>query len=168
MEITITNVAYGAMAVLTITLCGCATTAKDCDPAQGGYLKGIGCSTSGAYDQRQQARHAMLQQEQARKYQLQGKYRDTVVEQKSVRAKRGAANRRYASLRNDLANMESRLAKSKTGNPNLNQDLRELKSEASMLEQDTFTPEAEKAARLDRLMREKAALDREIEMALQL
>ena len=167
MEIMKTMIFCSVAATFAVALSGCATTAKDCDPASGGYLRGIGCSASGAYEQRQYEKSTTLQEERARQYQLQNDYSQTVAEQQSVRAQRRGTEKQYASLHSDLNRMRSRLAKSKSGGSNLNREISDLQSEVSMLEQDTFTPEAEKTERLDRLIREKAALEREIDMALQ-
>ena len=159
-----TKVSY-IIAVL-LGLSGCATAPKDCDPAQGGYLRGIGCSASSAYDQRQQAKNTTLHEERSRQYQLQSKYGETVTEERAVRSRRRAAETQYASLHRDLDVMEARLANTGSGGADLREDITDLKSETSMLEQDTFTPEVEKAKRLERLLREKAALERETDMAL--
>lgn len=152
------------LAVVALGLSGCATI--DCDPSQGGYLRGIGCSAGGAYEQRQQEKLVVLSEERARQAQLDSDYRRAVAEQKTVRAQRGSAERQYAAFRSDLDKMSLRLSRSKTRKSGLEREIADLKAQAKMLEKDTFTPESEKAERLDRLMRQKAALEREIDMAL--
>jgi hypothetical protein len=41
---------------------GCATT--DCDPGRGGFFRGIGCSASGSYSQRQRQMQSTIGREQ--------------------------------------------------------------------------------------------------------
>lgn len=159
---------YGIIAgALGLLIAGCATTTSDCDPAQGGYLRGIGCSVSGGYNQRQEDRQETLREERLQQAQLRGEYEDTLAEQRTVRSKRRATEQQYSAVRRDLNQMQARLASSKTRGSNLQGEIAGMQSEVSMLEQDTFTPEAEKAERLERLMEEKAALEREIDMALE-
>lgn len=160
-------ISIGSALSLVLLLEGCASTPAGCDPAQGGYFRGIGCAASGSYQQRQNEKEQVLGVEQARQSRLRGEYRDTLADQEATRAQRRAIEGQYATLRKDLDRLQSRLKGSRSQDAAIGRELTALQNEVVLIEQDSFTPDTEKAARLQRLMQEKAALDREIEMALQ-
>ena len=80
---------------------------------------------------------------------------------------RQQAEKKYAALQSDLNSMKTKLANSKTQNKALEQKVADLERKTSMLKQDAFTPEAEKAKRLQSLQAQKDDLEREIDLALQ-
>jgi len=45
---------------MIMTLLGCATTPEECDPSAGGFIKGVSCKVSGAYDERIKQREETL------------------------------------------------------------------------------------------------------------
>lgn len=156
--------AWWLTALAAALLNGCATT--ECDPAGGGYLRGIGCSVSGSYDQRQAERQSQVELERQRQAALESQYRQTQAEQTAVRQEREAAEKRYAALRGDLQRMRNKLAQSKSENRKLKQDIDDLKGQTDLLEKDSFTPEAEKTERLNDLQRRKASLEKQVDIAL--
>jgi chromosome segregation ATPase len=152
--------------VLALAASGCATTPADCDPAKGGYLTGMSCMASGGYKARQDEKQATLTRERQKQTALEGQYRTVQDQQTAVRAQRVAAERKYASLQSDLDAMRRKLTQGKTGNQQLEADVDRLKAQVQMLESDSSTPADQKAARLKELEKQKASLERQIEVAL--
>ncbi|MBK8906863.1 MAG: hypothetical protein IPM60_02865 [Rhodospirillales bacterium] len=153
-----------AVPVLAVTLTACAT--GECDPSQGGFIRGIGCSASGSYGERQEQKQAALQQEQQRKSELQTEVERTSQEKAAVRSQREAAERKYASLQNDLDAMEAKLAKSKTENKDLEERLAALQAETVLAKTDTSASDAERQKQLRLLQEQKDTLEDEIDQAL--
>lgn len=143
---------------------GCATT--ECDPSQGGYLRGIGCTASGAYEQRQVEKRELVDQERWRQSDLEADYQRTQAEQAAVRKQRQAAEKRYAALQHELDGLRKRLKQGKANNQKLEAEIDDLKRQTDLLEKDSFTPDAKKAARLNELQRQKEALERQVDLAV--
>ena len=155
----------GAVLALTLGLAAC--SASDCDPSKGGFVRGIGCMAGGGYDQRISDRRGAVDQERTRQAHLQQDYEQSRAQQEAVRAQRQAAERQYSVLKRDLEAMKAKLAGAKTGRPELQRQVSDLQTQVSMLERDAASPEAEKAQRLEALLRKKTALEQEIDLALQ-
>ncbi len=145
-------------------LSGCATT--ECDPAQGGYLRGIGCSASGSYTQREAEKRTLAEQERQRQAELQSDYQRTQAEQAAVRKDRQAAEKKYAALRSELDGLRKKLKQSKSTHQKLEGEIENLKRQTDLLEKDTFTPSDQKAQRLNELQRQKESLERQVELAV--
>lgn len=161
----IPSVSLGVGVGLALTLAaGCATT--ECDPSQGGYLRGMGCTASGAYGQRQVEKQDVVNQERARQSGLQTDYQRTQAERAAVRQQRQAAERRYAALQSDLDGMRKKLKQSKAGNQRLEAEIDDLKRQTDLLAKDSYTPDAKKAERLQELQRQKEALERQVDLAV--
>ncbi len=143
---------------------GCAT--NECDPSQGGYLRGIGCTASGSYGQRQADKRQVVDLERERQAGLQSDYQRTQAEQAAVRQQRQAAERRYAALQKDLDALRKKLKQSKTGNQKLEGEIDDLKRQTDLLAKDSYTPDAKKAERLQELQRQKEALERQVDLAV--
>lgn len=141
----------------------CATT--ECDPSRGGFVRGIGCSADGKYSARQQEKQQTLSEEQQRSDELKANYEATQTDQARVRRERQAAERKYAALQDDLTTMREKLAAAKVTNVALENELAALENEVRLLQQDAFTPEADKQARLEKLRRRKELLESEVETA---
>lgn len=154
--------AIGGLGVMLAA--GCATT--ECDPSQGGYLRGLGCSASGAYGQRQTEKQALVDQERERQTDLQTDYQRTQAEQAAVRKQRQTAEKRYAALQGELDSLRKRLKQSKAGNQKLESEIDDLKRQTDLLEKDSFTSEARKAQRLNELQQQKDVLERQVDLAV--
>ena len=48
------------IAVVLLSIGGCATTPEECDPRAGGFIKGVSCKLSGGYDERVKQREGTL------------------------------------------------------------------------------------------------------------
>lgn len=150
--------------LIAVLLAGCATT--DCDPAQGGYLRGIGCAASGAYDRREAEKKETLSREQERQASLREQYQRTQEEQVKVRTQRLEAERKYATLRKEVEALRTRLEQEKTGNKHLEREVDNLRAQVGMLENDSVTPAADKERRLSELQMRKDALEKQVGAAL--
>lgn len=148
---------------LAVFVSACAT--GDCDPSQGGFIRGIGCT--GKYEERQEQKQATLIQEQGRQQSIQDDYAKARSEQAAVRQQRQEAERKYAALQNDLDAMKSKLARSKSTNKDLERKIAELEAKNKMLREDTFSPQVEKEKQLQKLKGQKEALEKEVDLALQ-
>ncbi len=145
-------------------LAACATT--ECNPGEGGFVRGVACSADGKYAVRQEDRQQTLTAEQERSRDLETSYQATQTEQERVRRERQAAEKRYAALQDDLATMRKQLSAAKVSNRKLENQIAALESDIRLLQQDTFTPEADRQARLEQLRRRKVLLESEVETAL--
>jgi septal ring factor EnvC (AmiA/AmiB activator) len=142
-----------------------ACTTAECDPSQGGFIRGIACT--GKYEQRQEEKQATLTEEQVRQKTIQDDYTRTKAEQDATERKRKAAERKYAALQSDLDAMRAKLSRSKTANKDLERKIADLEAKNKLLQDDTFSPEAEKEKQLQKLRGQKEALEREVDLALQ-
>ena len=156
---------FVVLPLLGFSLAACSTA--QCDPSQGGFFRGVGCASSGTYSQRKDEKQTVINQETQKQTALQSDYKKASDEQAAVAAQRREAERKYAALQSDLGSMKAKLANSKTQNKALEQKVADLERKTSMLKQDAFTPEAEKAKRLQSLQAQKDDLEREIDLALQ-
>ena len=63
--------------------------------------------------------------------------------------------------------MRAKLSRSKTANKDLERKIADLEAKNKLLQDDTFSPEAEKEKQLQKLRGQKEALEREVDLALQ-
>ncbi len=155
--------AWGTAAVAALALGGCQTNQ---DPAQGGVFSGVVNMTDGAYDKRQQNRKQTLENEQDANQQKQRELERTNAQRDAVAAQRVQAEKRYAVLSAEVKALKARLAKTKGQCADLQHEADALQSKIDMLKADSFTPDAERAARLEALCKEKAALENQIDTAI--
>ena len=155
--------AWGAAAVAALALGGCQTNQ---DPAQGGVFSGVVNMTDGAYDKRQQNRKQTLENEQDANQQKQRELERTNAQHDAVAAQRVQAEKRYAVLSAEIKALKARLAKTKGQHADLQHEADALQFKIDMLKVDSFTPDAERAARLEALRKEKAALENQIDTAI--
>lgn len=142
---------------------GCATT--DCDPGRGGFFRGIGCSASGSYGQRQQQMQSTVSREQQTQAGLQRQY--TQANQAAIEsdAQRQAAEKEYAGLQSDIDALNAKAAQSRTKKKDLSREIRSVQNQLDLLKADTMSPQAEidkRRAALDRRLNE---LEREVDLA---
>jgi len=155
----------GAFALVgLVALAGCATT--ECDPNQGGFVRGVACTADGKYQVRQQEKQQTLSTEQNRSQDLQASYQATQAEQERVRRERQAAERSYAALQDELAAMRATLSAAKAENRELENEIATLESDIELLQMDEFTPDSAKRARMEQLRRRKDLLESEVEAVL--
>ncbi|AAU91654.1 putative lipoprotein [Methylococcus capsulatus str. Bath] len=150
-------------AALAVWVSGCATT--DCDPGQGGFFRGLGCSASGSYGQRQQQMQASLDREQQTQAGLQSRYAQANQAAIESDAQRQAAEEEYAGLQRDIDALNARLAQSKSKKKDLSREIRSVQNQLDLLKADTMSPRAEldkRRAELDRRLKE---LEREVDLA---
>ncbi|MBR9971137.1 hypothetical protein [Magnetospirillum sulfuroxidans] len=159
-----------AALAFTASLTACATTD---DPAKGGFFSGVKNLSSGGYEQRVNDRQKTLENEQDTNTQQTRSLERANAQSADVKAERDAAEARYAGFRKELDGMRSRLAaaekantKKKTEVAALNKQIDALQAKTNMVQQDSFTPDAEKQKRLETLRREREALDREVDMLI--
>jgi chromosome segregation ATPase len=152
----------------TLALSACQTNQ---DPSQGGFLSGISNLNNGTYERRVQERQEALENEQDINLQRNRSVERLNAQSADVRASRNAAEADYLQMNRDLSSMRSRLAKAQAANASkkaeadaLQKQIDALAAKAKMVQQDTFTPEADKQARLDALRAERQALEREVDL----
>jgi chromosome segregation ATPase len=155
---------------LAAALTACATTD---DPSKGGFFSGVKNLSSGTYEQRVNERQKTLENEQDTNTQQTRSLERANAQSADVKAERDAAEARYAGFRKELDGMRSRLAAAEKANTKkkaevaaLNKQIDALQAKTNMVQQDSFTPDAEKQKRLDSLRREREALDREVDMLI--
>lgn len=150
-----------------------ASCAANGDPAKGGFLSGVANLADGTYEKRIDDKQQALDAERTAQARQSADLAKAQTESADVRARRQAAERRYAAFDRDLKQTRARLAKLETGDAGkkaeaarLRQEIDALESKKRMVQQDGFTPDAEKEARLAALQKERDALDSEIEMLI--
>lgn len=151
-----------ALAAL-IALPGCARTD---DPAKGGFFSGIANMSDGTYERRQQERKEALENAQDINQQKQRELERTNAQRDAVAKQRAQVEAQAASLEKEVAALKSKLAAAKTQRGDLQRQADILQAKIDVLKQDTFTPPADKQARLDALTREKADLEKQIDTAI--
>jgi chromosome segregation ATPase len=142
---------------------GCATT--DCDPGRGGFFRGIGCSASGSYSQRQRQMQSTIGREQQTQAGLQRQERQADQAAIESGAQRQAAEMEYAGLQSDIDALNAKAAQSKTKSKDLKREIRSVQHQLDLLKADTLSPQAEidrRRAALDRRLKE---LEREVDLA---
>ncbi|WP_228719775.1 hypothetical protein [Methylococcus geothermalis] len=150
-------------AALAILATGCATT--DCDPGRGGFFRGIGCSASGSYGQRQQQMQSTISREQQTQAGLRSEYAQANQAAIETDAQRQAAEKQYADLQGDIDALNARLARSKSKKKDLSREIKSVQNQLDLLKADTMSPRAEldkRRAELDRRLKE---LEREVDLA---
>jgi chromosome segregation ATPase len=150
-------------AALAVWVSGCATT--DCDPGRGGFFRGLGCSASGSYGQRQQQMQASLDREQQTQAGLQSRYAQANQAAIESDAQRQAAEEEYAGLQRDIDALNAKAARSRTKKKDLSREIRSVQNQLDLLKADTMSPRAEldkRRAELDRRLKE---LEREVDLA---
>lgn len=159
---------YGKIGLLlagSIALSGCATT--DCDPGRGGFLRGIGCSVSGSYGERQQQKQTAVGGEQQTQTGLKREYERTNREVEETTAERQALEREYAQLQDQIDGLNAKLAKSKSDTSALRRNIKGAQNQLDLLKTDTLSPKSDldrRRAALDKRVKE---LEREVDMARQ-
>lgn len=160
---------FGAV-LLALSVSACATND---DPSKGGFFSGVKNLSDGTYSQRVDERKKTLEDAQDQNVQQQRALDRANSERDAVAAQRGAAESKLTAMNNDLAALQKKLAAAKTANAKAKRDVADLQDQVSdlqqrvdMVKQDSFTPDAEKQARLDKLKKEKEALESQIDMAL--
>lgn len=158
------------VAALAAGLAACATTD---DPSKGGFMSGIKNLSDGTYQKRVDDRQKTLENEQDANLQQTRALERVNAQSADVKAERAAAEARYASFQRDLDGMRGRLAAAEKANAKkkgevaaLNKQVDALQAKTRMVQQDTFTPEADKQKRLEALRKEREALDLEVEMLI--
>lgn len=156
--------------MLVAGLAACATTD---DPAKGGFFSGIANLSDGTYQQRVDDRQKSLENEQDTNLQQNRALERTQAQSADVTAQREAAEARYNAfvaqlnvLRARLAAGEKANAKKKTEIAGLTKQVDALQAKIRMLQQDTYTPDADKQKRLESLRLERDALNREVDLLL--
>lgn len=157
-------------AVIALSVSACATND---DPSKGGFFSGVKNMSDGTYQKRVDDRQQTLENEQDTNIQQNRALDRAKAQSDAVRADRDAAEAKYTAFRNDLESLRGRLAKAQTANAkkktevaSLNQQIDALQAKVQMVQQDTFTPDADRQKRLDALKVERDALDREVEMLI--
>ncbi|MDF9392545.1 MULTISPECIES: hypothetical protein [Methylococcus] len=150
-------------AVLAMLASGCATT--DCDPGRGGFFRGIGCSASGSYGQRQQQMQATLNREQQTQAGLQRQYGQANQAAIASDAERQAAENEYADLQRDIDDLNAKSAQSRTKKQELRREIRSVQNQLDLLKADTMSPQAEIDKRRTALDRRLKELEREVDLA---
>jgi chromosome segregation ATPase len=155
-------------ATTVIALSACQTNQ---DPAQGGFLSGLSNLGNGTYDNRIKEREEKLENEQDINLQRNRSAERVSAQSEDVKAERDKLEASYTTMSRDLNTLRKRLAAAETANNSktaqaaaLQQDIDALAAKAKMVEQDTFTPDAAKQARLDSLRAERKALEREVDL----
>lgn len=159
-----------AAAVLTLALASCAA---ETDPHKGGFFSGLKNLADGTYDRRVAERQTTLENEQDTNLQQNRALERAKEQSASVAADRKAAEDRYAAFTRELADLKKRLSQGIANNAtktreaaDLTKRIAALEAKIKMVQQDSVTPDAAKAQRLDALKRESEALDREVEMLI--
>lgn len=152
-----------ACAALVAVTAGCARSE---DPAKGGFFSGLANISDGTYDKRQQERQEAVENEQDQKLQKQRELERTTAQRDAVAAERAKAEARAAALESEVQALKARLAKSKTQHADLQRQADILLAKIDVLQADTFSPPADKAARLETLRKEKGELEAQIDRAI--
>ena len=159
-----------SIVALAACLAACATTD---DPSKGGFISGIKNLNDGTYQKRVDDRQKSLENEQDANLQQTRALERINAQSADVKAERAAAEARYANFQRDLDGMRGRLTAAEKANTKkkaevaaLNKQVDALQAKTRMVQQDTFTPEADKQKRLEALRKEREALDLEVEMLI--
>lgn len=154
--------------VLALAVSGCASSE---DPAQGGFFSGMKNLSDGTYQNRVDQRQKALEDEQDKNIQQSRSAERLAAQSADVKAQRDAAEAKYSELQRSLTATRSKLAaaekansKKKTEVASLNRQINSLEKKIKLLQQDTFTPDADKQKRLDDLRKEREALEREVDL----
>ena len=141
---------------------GCATT--DCDPAHGGFIRGIGCATSGSYEQRQQQKQADVTRVQQTQSGLKREY-DTLNRQgEQTGAERQALEQELAQVQGQIDALNAELAQSNADTAQLRQNLKNVQHQLDLLKVDRISPKPQvdqRRAALDKRIKE---LEREVDL----
>lgn len=139
------------------------------DPSKGGFISGIKNLSDGTYERRVDERQKTLENEQDTNVQQNRALERVNAQGAAVRAEREAAEARYSAVRKDLDDLKAKLAKTEAGNArkkrqvaDLNKQIDALAAKVQLVQQDSFTPDADRQKRLEALKRERDALDREV------
>jgi len=156
--------------LVLLGLVACTTTD---DPSKGGFLSGMKNLSDGTYQTRVDDRQKTLENEQDTNVQQTRTLERTQQQSAAVRAERDAAEARFAAFNTELNTLRQRLAKAEVSNTQkknqvatLSKEIDALEAKARLVQQDTFTPDAERQKRLDALKVERDALDREVDLLL--
>ena len=148
-----------------LVLSGCATT--DCDPARGGFMRGIGCAAGGTYDQRQQQKQADVTRGQQTQAGLKREY-DTLNRQgEQTGAERQALEQEFAQVQGQIDALNAELAQSKADTAQLRQNLKNVQHQLDLLKVDRISPKPQvdqRRAALDKRIKE---LEREVDLVRQ-
>ncbi|KHD06752.1 hypothetical protein PN36_02315 [Candidatus Thiomargarita nelsonii] len=88
------------MVFIATVLGGCATT--NCDPTQDGFLGGVGCTLSGGYDKRINARQAELERSKQKQQQA-------GIEQQALNTEFQSLKGQFENMSADIDNLETEL-----------------------------------------------------------
>lgn len=148
-------------------LMGCSTTD---DPNKGGFVSGL-MGVSGAYDRRQQALDEKLQDEKDITTQKQRELERANAEKDATAAQRSVKEQKYAALQKDLAALRKRVkdaaakdAQMRKEADRLNAEISDIEARARMAQRSPLSDQ-DNQKRLEQLQKEKAALERELDLA---
>jgi len=150
------------LCLFILGLSGCSTT--DCDPARGGFIRGIGCSASGSYTERQQQMQTMVGQEQHTHTGLNQEYESVNSQVQQTTSEREDLEAEYAQLQNEIDSLNSRLAKSKADNSNLRRNIKSAQNQLNLLKADTFSPKPVIKKQSSAIEKRLKQLKREVDM----
>jgi chromosome segregation ATPase len=143
------------------------------DPSQGGLFGGIGGLQSGTYSQRITDRKTQLENEQDQRVANQRALDRAQQEQTAVGQQRQSAEGKLQAMRSQVAALQQRLAAAQTRESTskakiagLQTELADLDRDIKLAQTDSFSPPADRAARLEQLRHAKDALEREVQLAL--
>jgi len=88
------------MVFIATVLGGCATT--HCDPTQDGFIGGVGCTLSGGYDKRIEAREGNLEREKQ-------KQQDAAIEQQALNTEFQSLKVQFEEMSADIDSLEAQL-----------------------------------------------------------
>ena len=146
-----------ALAAL-LGVAGCAS--GNCDPSQAGFFDGIGCQTSGAYDQRQYQLQNNLSAARANLYNQQGRADAAAASADAARSERDRSARNLQAMGRENATLQARLNAAARRDGADRALVAQRQSELSQLERDRAAAAARGAdpAEVQRLEQRRRAL----------
>lgn len=159
--------------ILAATLGLAAACQTSNDPSQGGFVSGVSALNSGAYERRLEDRRGQLQNEQWRQQQLQRDLEAARQEQASVSAEVRAAQQREDALRDEIAELDRRIAvaeRDRTADraklARLKEEVEDLERAQRLLQADPVIDVEAKRRRLAELERRRALLEKALAEAI--
>ena len=143
-------------------LSGCATT--DCDPGRGGFVRGIGCSVSGSYTERQQKMQASVSQEQQVYKGLNKQYASVNSQAEQTTTERKALEVEYSQLQSAIDSLNNKLEKSKVNTAELKRNIKAAQNQLNLLKVDEFSPELAIKNQTTALDKRLKDLEKEVDM----
>lgn len=119
--------------VTSVFLVGCATTAEDNDPSEGGFIRAVQGVSGGQYEERQRRQEEQLARERELSDRLEGRHQEIMRDQAALDREIESFRKKVSGLQSQIASARQMLMRTEGENRELVESLDAAENRLSML-----------------------------------